>query len=222
MQAHGHVGGAPAPLPSAASPWTYTVGSRYNRRITATTPFTLTGPAAGAPLLQTGADPAGTTVLGTFGNCSGGTTPWGTVLSGEENFNGYFRAAGTTPGRGAVRTGRQGRPPTAGRRSTPRFDARSPETANEPNRFGWIVEIDPFDPTSTPVKHTALGRLKHEGANVIVGRSGHVAAYMGDDERFDYLYKFVSTDTVRGGWHGCNDVEPPRPRRPTGRTTRRC
>ncbi len=188
-------------------PWTYTVGSRYNRRITATTPFTLTGAAAGTAAVQTGADPAGRTVLGTLGNCSGGTTPWGTVLSGEENFNGYFRASGTATGE--ARYGLADKDTANGWETIdPRFDARSPETVNEPNRFGWIVEIDPFDPTSTPVKHTALGRLKHEGANVIVGKSRHVAAYMGDDERFDYLYKFVSAEKMKGGWrNGVNSSQ---------------
>jgi len=179
---------------SAGQPWTYRVGDRVNRRITATTPFTLTGPAAGAAALRTVADPVGHTVLGTLGNCAGGTTPWGTVLSGEENFNGYFRAHGTSAA--DSRYGLADRATGRGwERVDPRFDATTPGYENEPNRFGWIVEIDPEEPNSPPVKHTALGRFKHEGANVIVGKTGHVAAYMGDDERFDYLYKFVSADT---------------------------
>ncbi len=183
------------------TPWTYTVGSRYNRRITANTPFTVAGPLAGAPILRTAADPAGRTILGTLGNCAGGTTPWGTVLSGEENFNGYFRTA--APSTASPELGRYGladKPSTYGWESIdPRFDARVAGNELEPNRFGWIVELDPFEPGEAPVKHTALGRFKHEGANVIVGRSGHVAAYMGDDERFDYLYKFVSRRTMRKG-----------------------
>ncbi|MDJ0378180.1 PhoX family phosphatase [Cryobacterium sp. PH31-L1] len=177
----------------AGQPWTYRVGDRLNRRITASTPFTITGPAAGSDLLKTRADPTGRTVLGTLGNCAGGTTPWGTVLSGEENFNGYFRTPGTSPA--DARYGLADRP--TGRlweRVDDRFDATVAGNENEPNRFGWIVEIDPEAPNEPPVKHTALGRFKHEGANVIVGKTGHVAAYMGDDERFDYLYKFVSHD----------------------------
>ena len=177
----------------AGSPWTYRVGHRLNRRITASTPFTVTGPAAGSDLLKTKADPTGRTVLGTLGNCAGGTTPWGTVLSGEENFNGYFRTTGTSTA--DARYGLANRP--TGRlweQIDDRFDATIAGNENEPNRFGWIVEVDPEAPNEPPVKHTALGRFKHEGANVIVGKTGHVAAYMGDDERFDYLYKFVSHD----------------------------
>ncbi|GGR58078.1 secreted PhoX family phosphatase [Nocardioides luteus] len=171
--------------------WRYVPSAPKNRRITASTPFRLTGPAAGSDLLRTAADPTGTVVLGTIGNCSGGTTPWGTILSGEENFNGYFRADGSTPEN--KRYGLSEGESTYGWEAIePRFDARTADYANEPNRFGYIVEIDPTDPTSTPRKHTSLGRLKHEGANVVVAKNGHVVAYTGDDERFDYLYKFVS------------------------------
>ncbi|MBC7590164.1 MAG: PhoX family phosphatase [Salinibacterium sp.] len=182
----------------AGQPWQYQVGERGNRRITASTPFAFTGPAAGSASLMTVDDPTGTVALGTLGNCAGGTTPWGTVLSGEENFNGYFKAAGVTPAE--ARYGLKNAATVRGWESIdPRFDATTPGYENEPNRFGWIVEIDPEDPKSTPVKHTAMGRLKHEGANVIVGSTGHVAAYMGDDERFDYLYKFVSHDRFDKG-----------------------
>ena len=179
-------------------PWTYIVGAPLNRRITASTPFTFSGPAAGSDMLKTQDDPTGTLALGTLGNCAGGTTPWGTVLSGEENFNGYFRTAGTSAA--DKRYGLSDRATGRGwEQIDPRFDARNPGYENEPNRFGWIVEVDPLHPEEAPVKHTALGRFKHEGANVIVGKSGHVAAYMGDDERFDYLYKFVSAGTFQNG-----------------------
>ncbi|MFQ6172346.1 PhoX family protein [Oryzobacter sp. R7] len=178
-------------------PWEYVRGAERNRRITAQTPFAVDGPAAGHPLLRTAADPVGRTVLGTLNNCAGGTTPWGTVLSGEENFNQYFVATST------AETRRYGIPSTvssSGRNwwtVDPRFDARQPGYENEVNRFGWIVEVDPEDPTSTPVKHTALGRFKHEGATIRVGRGGRVVAYSGDDERFEYIYKFVSARTYR-------------------------
>ncbi|WP_243855095.1 PhoX family phosphatase [Diaminobutyricimonas sp. TR449] len=180
-------------------PWTYLRSSDYNRRVTVSTPFRLTGPAAGSDLMKTEADPSGTIALGTFGNCAGGTTPWGTVLSGEENFNNYFRSPGTTAGQ--KRYGLSNSPSTYGWEAIePRFDGvANPGYVNEPNRFGYIVEIDPMDPTSTPVKHTAMGRMKHEGANVTVAPDGRVVAYMGDDERFDYLYKFVSHKKFRSG-----------------------
>ncbi len=171
----------------------------YNRRITALrTPFRFTGPAAGSAWLRTAADPKGTTVIGTLNNCAGGVTPWGTVLSGEENFNQYFVGGDAAPADLKPKLARYGisttaRVPSGSRRwdrAQERFDlAKHP---HEAHRFGWIVEVDPFDPDSTPRKHTAMGRFKHEGANVIVAKNGKVVAYMGDDERFDYLYKFVS------------------------------
>ena len=149
-------------------PWTYAVGAPLNRRITGNTPFTFSGPAAGSALLATVEDPTGTTARGTLGNCAGGTTPWGTVLSGEENFNGYFRTPGTSAA--DKRYGLADKATTRGWEAIdPRFDARTAGYENEPNRFGWIVEVDPFEPGEAPVKHTALGRFKHEGANVILG-----------------------------------------------------
>ncbi len=180
------------------APWSYVKGAGLNRRYLNDTAYELTGPVAGSPLVRTAADPSGRRILGTLGNCAGGTTPWGTILSGEENFNGYFVAPGTS-----AEDKRYGltNKPTARQweLDDPRFDTRNPGYANEANRFGWIVEVDPFDPTSTPKKHSSLGRFKHEGANVIVAESGHVVAYSGDDERFDYLYKFVSKDKYRRG-----------------------
>lgn len=176
-------------------------GTSYNRRIHTETPMTFVGPAAGSPLLQTAADADGVTVLGMLNNCAGGITPWGTVLSGEENFNQYFGAsAAITDATTAKRYARYGLRTTAGTsRGWERVDERFDLAAepNEPNRYGWIVQIDPFDPTSTPRKLTALGRMKHEGATTAITADGRVAVYMGDDERFDYVYKFVSTGTYR-------------------------
>ncbi|MCI1261419.1 MAG: PhoX family phosphatase [Tetrasphaera jenkinsii] len=183
---------------AAGKPWRYVVGGRRNRRITLdSTTFAVDGPAAGSTLLQTPADPTGKAVIGTMNNCSGGTTPWGTVLSGEENFHQYFYAAGTTPQEARYGLGTSG-DSRRWRDFDQRWDATSAAGANEPNRFGWIVEVDPQNPTSTPVKHTAMGRLKHEGANVIIAANGKVVAYMGDDERFEYVYKFVSRDRYDG------------------------
>lgn len=183
--------------PAKGAPWSYVIGAPKNRRVTMDTPFVFDGPAAGSDLLKTVEDPTGTTVRGTLNNCAGGTTPWGTILSGEENFNGYFTApASPQRSRYGIGTGPSGR---GWEFEDPRFSAYNAGYENEPNRFGWIVEIDPDDPTSTPVKHTALGRFKHEGANIRLSADGRAVAYMGDDERFDYLYKFVSTDTYRPG-----------------------
>jgi uncharacterized protein len=172
-------------------PWEYVRGAKLNRRFLMDTEYELTGPAAGSKLLQTKADPTGRKVLGTQNNCAGGTTPWGTILSGEENFNQYFKVSKPTAEQ--KRYGLTDPNPSRGWHvEETRLDTDLPEGKNEDNRFGWIVEVDPFDPTSTPRKHTALGRFKHEGANVTIAESGHVVSYSGDDERFDYLYKFVS------------------------------
>ncbi|KOG35005.1 PhoX family protein [Streptomyces resistomycificus] len=166
-----------------------------NRRVTATTEFRLTGPAAGSDLLKTSADPTGTKVLGTLNNCSGGTTPWGTTLHGEENFNQYFaNASRATDKRYGIGT-------AASERKWERFDKRF-DVAQEPNeahRFGYVVELDPYDPTSTPRKHTPLGRFKHEGATVRLTHDGRPVVYSGDDERFDYFYKFVGTKRMKKG-----------------------
>lgn len=175
--------------------WSQVLSSPYNRRITGYTPMVLSGPAAGAALLQTSADPTGTTVLGTLNNCANGVTPWGTYLTCEENFNGYFgsRTALTTNAlqdRYGISSAGFG---YLWHTADDRFDVNL--TPNEPNRFGWVVEIDPFNPGSTPVKHTALGRFKHENAALTVAANGKVVAYLGDDERNEYLYKFVSSGT---------------------------
>ncbi|GAA0659750.1 PhoX family protein [Streptomyces thermocarboxydovorans] len=166
-----------------------------NRRVTATTEFELTGPAAGSELVRTSADPSGTRVLGTLNNCSGGTTPWGTTLHGEENFNQYFaHGSRDTDRRYGIGTG-------ATERKWERFDHRF-DLAREPNevhRFGYVVEFDPYDPASTPRKHTALGRFKHEAATVRLTHDGRPVVYSGDDERFDYFYKFVSSKRMRHG-----------------------
>ncbi|MDX2357509.1 PhoX family phosphatase [Dietzia sp. PP-33] len=173
----------------------------YNRRITATTPFELRGPAVGA-LTRTTADPTGTRVLGTLNNCAGGHTPWGTVLSGEENFNQYFgTSSGVTDPTRLAAYSRYGISVSTSGRRWEEFDDRFDLAAepNEVNRFGYVVEVDPWDPNSTPVKHSALGRFKHEGGTVHVTADGTVVLYSGDDERFDYLYKFVSSRKVVPG-----------------------
>jgi secreted PhoX family phosphatase len=181
--------------------WRVVRPSAYARRITAATPIRFTGPAAGHALLRTAADPDGRVALGTINNCAAGRTPWGTYLTCEENFNAYFvNRSGAIP-RGQQRYGINDR--GLGYRwheHDERFDAaRHP---NEPHRFGWVVEIDPYDLGQPPVKHTALGRFKHENAAVVVAPDGRVVVYMGDDERFEYIYKFVSRDRFDAGRPG--------------------
>ena len=169
--------------------------SMYARRITGNTPMTVSGPAAGHPLLQTAADPNGLTVLGTLNNCAMGYTPWGTYLACEENFNGYFRKTAQTPldARYGVNAAGFG----YNWHLTPNSRFNADLHPNEPNRFGWVVEIDPWDPTSTPVKRTALGRVKHESAKCVEADDGRLVVYTGDDERFEYIYRFVSADNWR-------------------------
>ena len=175
--------------------WAVVLDSTYNRRLTSASPMELTGPAAGDALLRTSADPTGRRVLGTINNCGNGFTPWGTYLTCEENFNNNF---GTT-----VEPQVDGRSPaqkrygiTAGateygwETQHARFDYK--KEPNESNRFGWVVEIDPFNPLSLPKKRTALGRFKHESAAWHFTPDKRVVVYMGDDQANDYVYKFVS------------------------------
>ena len=188
--------GAPGNLWQVARP------SRYARRITAATPTRVAGPAAGHPMLRTNADPTGTRVLGTLNNCAHGFTPWGTYLTCEENWSYYFEGP-TQPDAHQKRWGlRSGGGFFRWHEHEKRFDARL--EPNESNRFGWVVEIDPFDPQSTPVKRTALGRAAHEGAATAQTKDGRVVVYMGEDARFEYLYKFVSRDPVRSGGFAAN------------------
>jgi uncharacterized protein len=183
--------------------WSIVAPSQFARRLTANTPMRITGPAAGSNLMKTAADPAGTTVLGTANNCAHGYTPWNTYLTCEENWNGYFtNSTGDVEGvpagdqkieilRGQSRYGVvRGGFGYRWHEFDERFDAA--KHPNEPNRFGWVVEIDPFDPNATPVKHTAMGRIKHENAAYATAANNRLAFYMGDDERNEYIYKFVT------------------------------
>ncbi len=168
---------------------------KLNRRITSNTEMQLSGPAAGHDRLKTAADATGTRVFGTVNNCAGGVTPWGTYVMAEENIHGYFSGELPADHNEAANYKRMGIPEGAYEWAAhyDRFDlAKEP---NEANRFGWIVEVDVNDPTSMPKKRTAMGRFKHEGAESIVAKDGRVVFYLGDDERFDYVYKFVTAGT---------------------------
>jgi secreted PhoX family phosphatase len=185
-------------LARRANQWEMVAGG-YNRRITGETLIELTGPAAGDARLVTSDDSTGRRVRGMLNNCGGGITPWGTLLTAEENFNQYFaQRNGMPPGPTRDVHTRYGLTAGNSERGWELFDARFDLRLepNEPFRFGFIVEIDPYDPTSTPKKRTALGRLKHEAATCALTRDGRVAVYSGDDERFEHVYKFVSHGRV--------------------------
>ncbi|MBD2438122.1 PhoX family phosphatase [Nostoc sp. FACHB-110] len=207
--------------------WRVNHNSRYGRRITANTEVRVSGPAAGSPLLKskkfsitpkasidTGNVNDGYTAYGTLNNCANGYTPWGTYLTCEENWNGYFNNSTgdvvSIPSidksdvlNGQKRYGI----PTSGSsyrwtEVDPRFDAGT--NPLEPHLFGWVVEIDPYNPQSKPVKRTALGRFKHESAQYVVDDNNRVAFYMGDDERNEYIYKFVCAQPFNPKYRDAN------------------
>jgi uncharacterized protein len=183
--------------------WRAVLDAPLNRRINALTPMELSGPAAGHALFRSPGDPAGTRILGTLNNCAGGVTPWGTYLTAEENFHGYFgNASAAELDTELAICYRRFRP--RGRESLYRWefaDARFDvaRTPAESLKFGWIVEIDPENPDEPIRKRTALGRMKHEGASLSTARDGRAVVYMGDDEPFEYLYKFVSGRPIATG-----------------------
>ncbi len=192
MAAHG---GTVIEIAKTDGKWAAVLDSKYNRRIHLGTEMEVTGPVAGHARLQTAADASGKKVLGTVNNCAGGVTAWGTWLMAEENFNGYFGGELAADSKEANNYKRYGvaTGDYAWSKFHDRFDVS--KEPNEPNRFGWVVEVDPMDPTSVPKKRTALGRMKHEGAESVVNKDGRVVFYCGDDERFDYVYKFVTRGT---------------------------
>jgi uncharacterized protein len=198
--------------------WAYVQNSSFNRRITAATDMVLAGPAAGTSAMITKYSTNGTRTRGTVNNCAHGYTPWGTYLTCEENWAGYFRrnTATDNPNRSAKELASFARYGVAGTGRelwatvTPdttdnlygRFNAEklgtstngSDDYRNGPNTFGWNVEIDPYAVTSIPKKRTALGRFAHEGAWPAKAEAGKpIVYYMGCDARNEYIYKYVST-----------------------------
>jgi uncharacterized protein len=181
--------------------WGLAKPGRFNRRLsTRSGAFDVAGPAAGHDRLKTAADPKGNFIIGTMSNCGGGMTPWGTYLSGEENIDGYFGgalAADNIEKENHDMMGVNGPSYTQIHMVDARFDIGI--TPNEPNRFGWVVEVDPLDPTWRAKKRTALGRFKHEGAETILNKDGRVVIYMGDDQQFECLYRFVTKQSFNPG-----------------------
>ena len=185
--------------------WSVVRDSALNRRITPlNTEMTFSGPAAGHARMQTNADPAGMTVIGTVNNCAGGMTPWGTYLMAEENFHGYFWTD-KVDAEGKPDLSEQAEAKQMDRYGVPgmwyawgkHYDRWNiDKEPNEPNRWGWIVEVDPRNPDAAPIKHTSLGRFRHEGAETTISSSGKLVIYSGDDNRFDYQYKYVSNESV--------------------------
>ncbi|MDY3132959.1 MAG: PhoX family phosphatase [Campylobacter lanienae] len=166
--------------------------SPYNRRITANTKMDIQGPARANKLMKTKADKSGSKVYGTINNCASGKTPWGTYLTCEENFDDFFGSSDENYAFNPAqkRYGLSVKGENYEWKLDERFDIAKNE--NEPNRFGWVVEIDPYNPNSTPIKRTALGRFKHENTEVVIAKNGEVVVYMGDDEANEFMYKFVS------------------------------
>ncbi|MDJ0514426.1 MAG: PhoX family phosphatase, partial [Methyloceanibacter sp.] len=195
--------------------WRVVEDSPYNRRITANTPMTVDGPVTdkgskeGLERLKTSYDKSGEALLGTLANCAGGRTPWGTYLTAEENIHFAFYTDETDlDGEPALSSQHDARRESFEAYSIPvqgyvwgrnytRFNLD--KEPNEPNRFGWIVEIDPFDPRPKPVKHTALGRFFHEGAETFLSDDGRAVVFSGDDSKFEYVYRFVSDGKYEPG-----------------------
>jgi uncharacterized protein len=172
--------------------WKIVQDSAMNRRFTLESDFDISGPCAGHALMKTSYDPTGTRVRGTNYNCGGGVTPWGTILTCEEGasdtFGGDIEKASNAAN--LKRYGYDGSDAYGRARFDDRFNID--KEPNEAHRFDWVVEIDPYDPTSTPKKRTALGRMAHEAATVVTNKDGRIVVYMGDDDYFEYIYRFVS------------------------------
>jgi hypothetical protein len=181
---------------AADGTWSYERGSSFNRRVTGFSGVTASGPAVNHEWMRTSADPTGRSIQGTLNNCAGGKTPWGTVVTAEENFHQYFGNLAALPDsdpRKAIHK-RYGIPETVSERNWEKYHSRFDVAVepNEPFRHGWAMEIDPYDPNMTPIKRTQLGRFRHEAVTFVVASGGQVVGYSGDDAQFEYVYKFVT------------------------------
>lgn len=176
------MGGSVLHLRGQGGRWRVVSDSRYNRRITASPSgrpqrLTADGPAVADVFERHDVDGLGRAIAGTHSNCGGAATPWGTVLSCEENVHRWVPDVVDTAGRGQVGG-------VLGALGT---------------KYGWVVEVDPFDPASVPVKHTALGRFRHENVGMRVSEGARVACYMGDDRARGHVWKFLSRGRYRAG-----------------------
>jgi secreted PhoX family phosphatase len=203
---------------SAGRKWAYVPGSTFNRRITPATVMQFNGPVARSAMLSTVFSPDGTRGRGTINNCANGISHWGTNLTCEENWAGYFRRDAVDNSATSRRTAKEraslsryGVTSTSGNyrwsftdstdslftrwNVTATADSAAQDYRNEPNQYGWVVEIDPYDPASLPRKRTALGRCGHEGAFIHAVNGKRMGVYMGDDGRREYVYKYVSNAT---------------------------
>ncbi|EAI4447683.1 PhoX family phosphatase [Campylobacter lari] len=173
--------------------WSVVLDSKYNRRIDANTKMSISGPAKQQVLQNENF------IYGTLNNCANGKTPWGTYLTCEENINDFFGSLDEKIkfSKEQLRFGFKAQSQYGWEKFDERFDLS--KNPNEANNFGWVVEIDPFDPNSIPIKRTALGRFKHENAELIVEDDGTVVIYMGDDEANEFIYKFISKHKYKKG-----------------------
>lgn len=173
--------------------WSVVLDSKYNRRIDANTKMSISGPAKQQVLQNENF------IYGTLNNCANGKTPWGTYLTCEENINDFFGSLDEKIkfSKEQLRFGFKTQSQYGWEKFDERFDLS--KNPNEANKFGWVVEIDPFDPNSIPIKRTALGRFKHENAELIVEDDGTVVIYMGDDEANEFIYKFISKHKYKKG-----------------------
>ena len=182
-----------AEIEEAKGVWSFEGDSPFNRRITPILPFAITGPAREHVLVKTVADPGGILATGTRSNCGSGRAPRGTFLSGEENIDEYFSASGAES-EIPLELKRCGAVQSDERYGWSTLDERFDILLhpNEPNRAGYVVEIDPFEPMSTPRILTAIGRFEHENAEVVINGDDRIVVYLGDDERGEFLYRLVS------------------------------